>query len=68
MHVRFDLRNLQPLGDAGTVYPNLRICDDWGILRSRNDLARAGATQHVNHVLPLTFTFVQPSEHPKLVN
>ncbi len=32
MRVQFDPRNLQPLGDAGTVYPNMRISDDWGIL------------------------------------
>jgi len=36
MHVQFDPRNLQPLADAGTVYPNLRICDDWGILDAKN--------------------------------
>ena len=36
MHVQFDPRNLQPLGDAGTVYPNLRITDDWGILDAKN--------------------------------
>jgi hypothetical protein len=36
MHVQFDPRNLQPLGDAGTVYPNLRISDDWGILEAKN--------------------------------
>jgi hypothetical protein len=36
MHVQFDPRNLQPLGDAGMVYPNLRISDDWGILDAKN--------------------------------
>jgi hypothetical protein len=36
MHVQFDPRNLQPLGDAGTVYPNLRISDDWGTLDAKN--------------------------------
>jgi len=36
MHVQFDPRNLQPLGDAGTVYPHLRITDDWGILDAEN--------------------------------
>jgi hypothetical protein len=36
MRVQFDPRNLQPLGDAGTVYPNLRISDDWGILDAKN--------------------------------
>jgi hypothetical protein len=36
MRVQFNPRNLQPLGDAGTVYPNLRISDDWGILEAKN--------------------------------
>jgi hypothetical protein len=36
MSVQFNPRNLQPLGDAGTVYPNLRISDDWGILEANN--------------------------------
>ena len=32
MNLQFDPRNQQPLGDAGTVYPTMRIADDWGIL------------------------------------
>lgn len=32
MNIQFDPRNQQPLGEAGTVYPTLRIADDWGIL------------------------------------
>ena len=32
MNLQFDPRNQRPLGDAGTVYPTLRITDDWGIL------------------------------------
>ena len=36
MHVQFDPRNLQPLGDAGTVYPTMRITDNWGILEASN--------------------------------
>ncbi|KRE89421.1 hypothetical protein ASG87_03525 [Frateuria sp. Soil773] len=36
MHVQFDPRNLQPLGDDGTVYPTIRISDDWGVLDARN--------------------------------
>lgn len=27
---------LQPLDKAGTVYPNMRISDDWGILEAKN--------------------------------
>jgi hypothetical protein len=36
MNVQFDPRNLQPLGDAGTVYPTIHISDDWGILDATN--------------------------------
>jgi|ERR1700728_221766 hypothetical protein len=32
MQIQFDPRNLQPLGSAGTVYPNLHVSDDWGVL------------------------------------
>jgi hypothetical protein len=32
----FTSRNLQPLGDAGTIYPNMRITDNWGILEVKN--------------------------------
>jgi hypothetical protein len=32
MQISFDPRNLQPLGELGTVYPNLKISDVWGIL------------------------------------
>lgn len=30
MQVQFDPRSLQPLGEAGTVYPTLHLSDDWG--------------------------------------
>ena len=36
MRVQFDPRNLQPVEKAGTVYPNMRISDDWGILDAKN--------------------------------
>jgi len=36
MHVQFDPRNLQPLEKAGTVYPTMRISDDWGVLEAKN--------------------------------
>jgi len=32
MSVQFNPSTLVPLGDAGTVYPTLRIADRWGIL------------------------------------
>jgi hypothetical protein len=36
MNGQFDPGNLQPLDDAGTVYPTIHISDDWGILDARN--------------------------------
>jgi len=36
MNVQFDPRNLQPLDNLGTVYPNIRISDIWGILTVSN--------------------------------
>jgi hypothetical protein len=36
MNVQFDPRNLQPLDNLGTVYPNIRISDNWGILTVSN--------------------------------
>ena len=32
MNMQFDPGNLVPLDSAGTVYPNIRIVDDWGVL------------------------------------
>jgi len=36
MHIQFDPRNIIPFKDLGTVYPNLRITDNWGILTAQN--------------------------------
>ncbi|MBT8268232.1 MAG: hypothetical protein HKO96_07090 [Flavobacteriaceae bacterium] len=36
MNISFDPRNLTPLEEYGTVYPNLRITDNWGILTVEN--------------------------------
>ncbi|WP_042720649.1 hypothetical protein [Flavobacterium sp. B17] len=32
MNISFDPRNILSLEDKGTVYPNVRVTDDWGIL------------------------------------
>lgn len=32
MNVSFDPRNILPIADLGTVYPTIRIADNWGIL------------------------------------
>ncbi|MFP8894102.1 hypothetical protein [Chryseobacterium sp. EZn1] len=36
MNVSFDPRNIMPVEDLGTVYPNIRITDLWGILTIEN--------------------------------
>lgn len=36
MNVSFDPRNIIPLEDKGTVYPNIRVTDLWGILTVEN--------------------------------
>lgn len=33
MKIQFDPRNLEPLGDLGTVYPTATISDGWGTLK-----------------------------------
>ena len=34
MNIKFDPRNIVPLEDYGTVYPSLRVVDEWGILET----------------------------------
>ena len=36
MNIQFDPRNLQPLDELGTIYPNARVTDDWGVLEAKN--------------------------------
>lgn len=36
MNVSFDPRNIMPIEDKGTVYPNIRVTDLWGILTVEN--------------------------------
>ena len=36
MSISFDPRNIMPLEDKGTVYPNIRVTDNWGILTVTN--------------------------------
>lgn len=32
MHIAFDPDTVQPIGATGSVYPTLRVVDDWGVL------------------------------------
>ncbi|MCC8410871.1 hypothetical protein LJ707_18150 [Mucilaginibacter sp. UR6-1] len=36
MNVSFDPRNIIPIDDKGTVYPNIRVTDVWGVLTVEN--------------------------------
>lgn len=36
MSVSFDPRNIMPIEDKGTIYPNIRVTDVWGILTVEN--------------------------------
>ncbi|WP_410220092.1 hypothetical protein [Pedobacter sp.] len=36
MSVSFDPRNIMPIEDKGTVYPNIRVTDLWGVLTVEN--------------------------------
>jgi hypothetical protein len=46
MRMEFDPNNLQPLDSLGTVYPNIRIVDEWGILTvSKGALINSTFTQ-----------------------
>ena len=35
MSVSFNPSNIQPLEDKGTVYPTIRVTDEWGILEAQ---------------------------------
>lgn len=36
MNMSFDPTNIMPLDSVGTVYPNIRVTDNWGILTAEN--------------------------------
>jgi hypothetical protein len=36
MNVQFNPSTLEPLGDAGTVYPTIRVSDEWGVIEGKN--------------------------------
>jgi hypothetical protein len=43
MNMQFDPRNLVPLAGHGTVYPSIRVVDEWGILEVQERGALMGA-------------------------
>lgn len=56
MNISFDPRNITPLESFGTVYPNLRITDDWGILTVENGALLASDWSKVTITEPIHIT------------
>ncbi len=54
MKVQFNPSNLQPLGEHGTVYPTMRISDDWGVLEASEGALMKSDWSAVTVVAPAT--------------
>jgi hypothetical protein len=52
MNVSFDPKNIMPLEDKGTVYPNMRIVDNWGVLTVQNGALMAPNWDKITVSLP----------------
>lgn len=53
MNISFDPRNIIPIEDLGTVYPNLRVSDNWGILTVENGALLASNWSKVTVSTPI---------------
>jgi hypothetical protein len=62
MNVQFDPRNLIPIDTLGTVYPNIRITDNWGILTVTNEAFMASDWKSLIIALPDNFSDKPVSE------
>ncbi len=56
MKVQFNPSNLQPLGEHGTVYPTMRISDDWGVLEAKEGALMKSDWSAVTVVAPVAAT------------
>lgn len=56
MKVQFNPSNLQPLGEHGTVYPTMRISDDWGVLEANEGALMKSDWSAVTVVAPAAAT------------
>jgi hypothetical protein len=59
MQVNFNPNNLQPLDDLGTVYPTMRVSDDWGILSVTGGALLSKSWQQITVPAP-----VDPDQRP----
>ncbi len=53
MNVSFDPRNIMPIEDKGTVYPNIRVTDKWGILTVENGALMSSNWDKISVTIPL---------------
>ncbi|MCL1969231.1 MAG: hypothetical protein FWF65_06705 [Bacteroidetes bacterium] len=53
MSLSFDPRNIMPLEDMGTVYPNIKIIDIWGILTVENGALMSPSWDKITITIPL---------------
>ncbi len=53
MQVAFDPGNIKPIEDKGTVYPNMRITDNWGILTVTNGALMSPGWDKISVTIPL---------------
>lgn len=53
MNVSFDPRNIMPLEDKGTIYPTIRVRDNWGILTVKNGALMNPNWSKISISLPL---------------
>ncbi|MBN8688135.1 MAG: hypothetical protein J0M10_14005 [Chitinophagales bacterium] len=53
MEVSFDPGNIIPVEDKGTVYPNIRVSDNWGILLVKNGALMSNSWDKISVTPPL---------------
>ncbi|HLP53631.1 MAG TPA: hypothetical protein VK151_01310 [Fluviicola sp.] len=54
MNISFDPRNIMPIEDQGTVYPNMRVTDVWGVLTVENGVLMSPNWDKVSLTNPTT--------------
>jgi hypothetical protein len=53
MDVSFDPRNIVPIEDKGTVYTNIRVTDNWGILTVQNGALMSSNWDKISVTVPI---------------
>ena len=53
MNVSFDPRNIMPIEDKGTIYPNIRVSDNWGILTVENGALMSSRWDKISVTVPI---------------